>query len=164
MAKILKKISISTIVSMKVKELRTYAEEHKRAPLARIMGICKKVEIGEGDNGEFKKFSGDFRAVNLLTGEESISTVCFLASPVDELLYNQIQSLIDEGEKNPEARFGFDIYIEESEKSTTGYTYVVETLMQAEPTDPMKELMKEFESKPLPALDAPNTVSEPAEK
>lgn len=137
--KILRKLSVKTVVGLSVKGLRDLAATGKGAPvpLIRLAGIARKAEIGESDNGEFVRFKGDFQGVDLRTGEISISPVAFLPAPVDAML----QAAIQADEKGNGAQFGFDILIVENETSAVGYEYRVQTLLEVKPTAPLEALL-----------------------
>lgn len=151
--KILKKVSVSTVLNLKSKGIRELCSSGEVA-IMRIMGIVNKAEADEGDNGTFIRFRGEFNAVNLVTGEDCMSTVAFLPSPIDELLHQQIVKSTDEN-GNAAIQFAFEITVKESEKSTTGYEYDVNSLLETKVSDPLQALKASL---------APVRISKPQEK
>lgn len=146
--RILKKISVATAVSLPksfFKELKT------ETPIMRLFGLVRGYEIGNSQYGAFFKFKGEFHAIDLDTGEESVSSVAFLPSPVDELLSQQVDTIKESGDKNAAVEFGFDISVTPDENSTVGFQYRINNLGETRLSDPMQAVAERMRAVALPA-------------
>lgn len=149
---ILKKISISTVNALPKGGFKGIAE---RIFAMRVLGQARTSEIVTSQYGDAVKFKGEFRAWGQ-DGVESVSSVCYLPSPIDGLLSNALE--ISEGKP---VEFAFDIFVLPDERSTTGYVYRVETLTEAAPSDPVARLASNL---PALALPQPKAAGEPEGK
>lgn len=146
---ILSKLSIKTAFG-DTAQFKTFAG---LTPVLRVIGMVRAKEVGTTTFGDFVRFKGEFHATNLLTGEVSASAVCFLPSPVDQMLADVLNGR-PEGDKNP-VEFGFDISVLPDPKTEVGYQYRVTTLLEAKQSNPMEDLMAKLTAaKPL-AIAAP---------
>lgn len=132
-----------------------------RAPLIRVWGYARGVKDVKSANrmtGEVtvhKAIMGDFRAVNLTSGERFSSGLMYLPSGIHELILSPLEQAKAANE-DAEMEFGFDIYGRKS-SSPAGYGYVAVILGQ-DPTvvDTMGELEKKLsEIAGVPALPPP---------
>ncbi len=151
---ILKKITISTVNKLSGTRKDVTARKHTM----RVVGICRSVAVKETPYGVGYGFRGDVTAVNE-NGEEFRSGVCYLPSPIDEMLYSQVKAIEEAGDKNAAVEYAFDIFVAPSDKSPVGYSYEMVPLISVEQSDPMKALMGAMP--PLPVLlDAPKVDGE----
>jgi hypothetical protein len=147
--KISKKLSTKSVVG-NVKEIRKIAEsgEGKHVDIMRVMGVAKKLQVGESDNGEWLAFKGNFEYINLITGESHVGSRCFLPAPIDSMVEAQLEG-------NTAVEFAFDITVVEVEESATGYEYGAKTILKPSENDPM-EMLKQTVSKESPLQIANN--------
>ena len=131
--KILKKLSVATVCSLDRKFFRELKSE---TAVMRIFGVTRGYVTGEGAFGPFLKFVGEFKAIDLGSGEEAIGSAAYLPSPIDALLAVQIDALKQDG-KAVSVEFAFDIAAKPSEKAATGYEYVVHSLTETRVSDPL---------------------------
>jgi len=145
--KLVNKLSVkSAIGKIAVKEI----PESGILPLMRLFGVAgKKLSTGNSTYGEWTAFNGQFRAINLRTGEIVESGKLFVPEVAENML---VAALAAEGVESVE--FGFDIGVERAE-TTIGYQYTVTTLQDAKQADPLAALAKQFDAVPLPQLPAP---------
>lgn len=155
---ILSKLSIKTAVG----DTKQFKQFEKQTPVLRVIGLVRAKETGTTTYGDFVRFKGEFHATNLLTGEASVSAVCFLPSPVDQMLADVLNGR-PEGDKNP-VEFGFDIDVLPDPATEVGYQYRVRTLVEAKQSDPMEALMTKLNGAAPLSIAAPvvRTDADPA--
>lgn len=124
------------------------AAEGKQIQLAHIYGLARKAAPDSSQYGDFVRFRGSFKAVNLETGETMQSGSLILPSTAQELLAGAFS------EDTTEVKFGFQICVKYDVKVATKYTYTVVNLLAAAQNDPMKALEAEI-SHEVKALMAP---------
>ena len=141
---IVKKISLKTAVSvMDFKKLEVVTA------VLRIVGVVRKAKIGEhAQYGDFYEFSGEFHATDLRTGEVSVSGKAFLPAPVDAMLYETISA---KGDGGGDVEFAFDISVKPRPDLPIGYEYIVSTLTEAKPSNPLEKLLNSLPQISLPA-------------
>src|SRR3954464_1880890 len=93
--KLLRKLTIRTCVGTKGDILAAAmtgrgddkATTGKAVPIMRVMGAVSGFRPGESDSGPYVKLLGQFKAVNLLTGEEfsNVST-CILPAVISDMV------------------------------------------------------------------------------
>lgn len=115
----------------------------------RILGQARAFEVVQTPYGDALKFKGEFRAWGQ-EGNECVSSVAYLPSPVDEML----KTALENGEGKP-VEFAFDVEVVPDESSTVGYVYRVKTLTEAAPSDPVARLASN-----LPPLQLPSQGQE----
>jgi len=153
--KLNRKLSTKTVFGT-VKEIRTAAEggKGKPVPIIRAVGIATKTRHGESDNGLWTAFMGNFKFINLVTGEDFAGGRCFLPEPLQSMVEAQL-------EDSNNVQFAFDITVVESE-SVTGYEYGAETVVKPSDNDPLELLLaRTSEDKPL-EIAAPKKTTEKA--
>lgn len=150
MSSILKKISIKTAV-----EVMDFKKLEETTPVLRLAGVVRKAVPGEhAQYGRFYKFMGNFVALDLRTGRESISAVAFLPAPVDELLFQAIEEKDGEGD----IEFAFDISVKPRADLAVGYEYLVNNLQETKRSNPLENLMK---SLPAPKIGRHDLLENP---
>lgn len=126
--------------------------------IARIFGMARKVEVKETTFGPYKRFSGDFRAINQY-GEEFAAPVVILPEPADSLLET---AMLAEGvDLSAGVQFGFDVFLAPHPKKTPvdrGYKFAVKPLMETAPNDPLKAMAAAL---PAPEVKARPTAALP---
>jgi len=138
---LVKKLATKTIVGTLPKKIDA------KQTLYRIVGICRKVELKETTYGDSYKFSGDFKATNMETGEIFRSSVAFLPGAAEMALVNAMANAADAGSDN--VQFGFDVSIKPSD-APTGYEYEIVPLVEMGENDPLAALESS-----MPALGKP---------
>ena len=127
---ILKKMSIGAINGVR----KGFKGVTEKRFVARIMGIAQSVIVEDGALGTYRKFTGEFKGINA-DGEEFVSAVCFLPSPVDSLLEASMKD-----NSGAAVNFAFDISVAPND-TPIGYEYVVSSLLETKPSNPLAELM-----------------------
>lgn len=176
---IARKITVAGINNVKGGFVLKDGEDNRH--VARIVGLAQSAGVKETAYGPSWRFVGEFRAINE-DGEEIAAPVLYLPAPADEMLSSAVAA-------NPSGgvQFAFDIFMIRVEKKTPidrGYQFVVKTLMDSKPSNPVLSLMASLpptekkakqlalsgtenagESAKSEAQDtAPNTASENDEK
>jgi hypothetical protein len=132
----LRKITISTCGFDKTAiNLAIEANGKQATELLKIAGITTGAKPGQTDKGEYLKLIGEFRAVNLVTGELFSSSACILPNFVTEPLAVALES-------SPEVEFGLLITAKPNAKSVTGYEFGVVPLVEAKASDKLAGLLE----------------------
>lgn len=135
--KLIGKISVRDVFGAKGQILemvmKDKGDSHK---LMRVVGIASGLQTGEGDNGPWTGLKGQFRATNLLTGEEFSSGKCFLPNVAQDMVVGAIMA---DGASAVE--FAFDISVQFEESAATSYIYSAESLIQPKENDPLSMLL-----------------------
>jgi len=135
---LIKKISVKTVAGNVKKMIAAQAEgKAKSIPVMRVYGVATRMLTGEGDNGSWVAFIGQFKAVNLLDGVEYTSGKLFLPDVASDLL----EGALGAAETNS-VEFGFDVIVVPDESSGTGYVYQAEPLIEPEKDDTFSRLEK----------------------
>lgn len=116
------------------KELRSLVEgEGGAAFIARIIGVAAKVYTGQSKYGAWMGFEGDFSAAN---GKEEVFTsgAAYLPNNVAKGL----KELLDAGQV--EVPVNVDVFVEESDKSASGYRYICRPILSEESQQRMNKL------------------------
>lgn len=143
-AKPLRKITIATVAG-KVKgnaELmkKIIEADGQAVGLMDVFGIASKGKPGETQFGEFVKFVGQFRAVNLATGEVFAAPACILPTFLADDIYGAMTAG-GEGVRN--AQFAFRIGVFYAPESVTQYQYDAQPLIQPAEADALALLEKQ---------------------
>lgn len=147
MATLLKKLSIKGVCG----DIKAPAVGEVRE-LAVIMGYARTSEIKKTTFGDSIGFHGDFKGIDIDTGEEFRSGVCYLPDVASDLLNNAMMG----GEGSVE--FGFKISVvgvkgrQEGEQNK--YEYRCSPLMEAAENDPLNALENRIKNKQLAAPKA----------
>jgi hypothetical protein len=118
------------------KELRALVEKDKGCTfIARIIGTAASVYTGKSKHGAWLGFEGTFSAAN---GKEEIfsAPAAYLPSNVA----TKLKELLDAGQV--EVPVAVDVYVEESEKSASGYRYICRPILSAESQARMEKMQK----------------------
>lgn len=152
---LIKKLSVKTVVG-NVKKMVASDEIKEPTAIMRIFGVATRAQVGEGDNGPWVAFIGQFKAINLLDGTEYTSGKAFLPDVASDLLEGALA-----GDGAQGAEFGFDVLVVPDESSATGYIYQAESLIKPTEDDTLSRLEKtvtppaalEDKGKETPAAD-----------
>lgn len=119
----------------------------KEIQLCTVMGVVNGVKPGSTDKGDFAKLVGDFKAVNLETGEAFTSQACILPNFIGDGVAAAIMR------PNAESvQFALTIGAKPDEKSVTGYVFTAQSLIPPSESSPLAMLEKTLaEQKLLPA-------------
>lgn len=141
---ILKKMSLTGLNNWKKGVLKAQCEENdKPVFVGRIIGVVRSQESVPTPFGVALKFKGEFRGY-AQDGAESMAVVCYLPSPFDEMLSNQINEIQgDEATLKAAVEFGIDVFAV-ADKGETGYKFICQPLKEAAPSDPVAALLKSF--------------------
>lgn len=151
------------------KTLRTLAEDAdgQVVPIYKVYGLAIKTRKGvSNENGEWISFMGQFEAIIFETGEIVRSGELFLPTLVTPMLESQIVSAKagvidnidhDDEEAPKEAvfkgiQFAFEIGIEESDKSSTGYEFTSKNLMPEAENDLLTHMREQFSGEKDPKV------------
>lgn len=146
-----KKISVAKVIGGKPKiaSIVKFFEENKTAavmPLCRMYGTASGSKVGVSDFGEWTALTGQFRGLNLSTGETFDSGICFLPDVANDMVLGALNSgatAVD---------FAFDVGVVLDEDSATGYVYRASPVLQEE-ANPISRLEEKMAA--LAALPAP---------
>lgn len=144
---ILKKMNIKDMNGFKAGVLKAKcAESSEPVFVARMLGSVRAQESVPTTYGVAIKFKGTFVGNNA-QGEECRSVVCYLPSPVDQMLSDQISELQgDKAQLSAPVEFALDVFAVE-DKGETGYKFVCKPLLETKLADPVAAL-----ASGLPAL------------
>lgn len=126
-------------------------EVKKEIAVARVAGRILQATPGHTEKGEYVKFSGEFVAINLLTGDEIRAQECILPA-VAELLCLKLLEHARAEDKNAVAQFGLDITVRENKTSYEKgwkFTYGVQSLSDMPTDDSLSLLLKQFGAIPM---------------
>lgn len=129
-------------------EIKTALGDNKSLPLLKIAGVTTSAQPGQTDKGEYVKLLGQFRAVNLVTGETFDSAQCILPNFITEPLAAAVAA-------SSEVEFGIEIGVKANATSVTGYEYTVKPLIEAKVSDKMGALLE------ASGMNAPLTIAAP---
>jgi len=133
MATLLKKLSVKNVCG----DIKAPAPGVEQKMMI-IMGFTKSSTIKPTTFGDSVGFNGDFKAIDMNTGEEFRAGVCYLPDVAESLLDNAMKANAGVVE------FAFEIAIIGVKGRTEGevgkYEYRCKPLMKASENDPMVEL------------------------
>jgi hypothetical protein len=140
--------------------------KEKEIHLCRIVGQITDYKADSGDYGEFVKFKGMFRGINMVSGkmEEINAPVALFPSNVSDMLKSAVDSLRAEGLSAFKVDVGFDIYAVYNVDMATKYSYKSVSLITAPADqDPMTELLMRAEGvAPLQLTNSAENTDMPA--
>ncbi len=141
---LLSKISVKTVYgSINVKKLH----EEGAKSIVRVIGLANGVQTGESAYGTWTAFKGNFKAINLETGETFSSAKVFIPAIAQNLIEGALSNA-----SNDAVEFAFDIGIKPAKdsKGADSYEYTVKPLIEASDNDPLAALEKRLSA---PALE-----------
>ena len=125
----------------------------KQMLVARVYGVARraKPEMGKEGRGDYVKFYGQFKAVNVVTGESFVSGALILPGVVQDQLYGAMDGDVQGVE------FAVDIGAKYDPDAVTKYVYFAKSLIKPKDNDPL--LLMEKQLAGLKALPAPAAQS-----
>lgn len=157
MSTLLKKLSVKAIVGAIVAPPVGEMKE-----LAVIIGFARDSEIKNTSFGDSTGFMGDFKGINVETGEEFRAGKLYLPDVAENLLANALAST------DGMVEFGFKVSIigvkGRNEGETGKYEYRCEPLMKAAENDPLDALESRIKQGALPAPESASKESASASK
>lgn len=158
-----KKITTQTM-GLKPAELETIAQERSgtQVPVLRVWGIVSGAKGGVSQFGNFIAFSGEFGALNLITGDEARSQTLLLPSVAEGVVASLFVKASKDGGS---AQIGIEVAVEEnlSAKGGTKFRYIVKPLFEYKGDDAMAELAKQLPT-PVFVNDKPVVASKATKK
>lgn len=130
------------------------ATEGKKLALAKLYGAATGYVAGATEYGEFLKFRGTFRGINLQTGETTDAPVIILPPHLAESL----RASLEMGAQRVD--FAFEIVAEYDATAATKYVYRTASLLPPSESDPLAALEKSLGD--VLALAAPAAAPAPA--
>ncbi|HKY45598.1 MAG TPA: hypothetical protein VJM50_21090 [Pyrinomonadaceae bacterium] len=156
--KVLNKITLKDLNNFKAGQLKAQCAEAEAPVLVgRIVGSVRSQSVKASPYGDALCFKGTFVGYGQ-DGEQSRATACYLPSPIDQMLSDQINELQGDKERlESPVDFALDVFAV-PDKGETGYKYVCKPLIETAVADPIAALLGQI--KPL-SLAAP--IAEVAE-
>lgn len=148
-------ISIKT-VGYNAKELRKLVDGSKESIfLARVGGVVGESFTGESKNGEWTGLKGLFTIIN--KDEVAFaSSIAFLPANITKKIVDQLTQGVVEVE------FMCDIFVAETDKNASGYSYIVEPVMSDEAAKKAQTISSRVLASKLPLRIAAPTAKKSA--
>ena len=149
-AEAIRKITLGTCNAQPTAESIAKMEKTGRdLPLMDVFGIARRFKPGVSTLGEYVKFIGQFKAVNLASREEFTAPVVILPKFLEEQLY----AVMGAQAEASDVRFGYRISAKHDKKAATKYVYKAASLMKPEENDALAMLEGEIKeaTRALPA-------------
>ena len=152
---ILKKITMATCgAKPDIEKLIEYKKAHGVAaimPLLTVYGIASDFKAGAGKDGmgDYVKFQGQFKAINVETGEVFISGAAIFPGAAPDLVFGALRAL---GEAGGAVEFAFNIGVKFDASAATKYVYSVQQVTAMGQADPLAALEAKLNLIALPAL------------
>lgn len=106
-----------------------------KGPILRVLGVARGTKTGTSTFGQWEALTGDFVAIDLTTGEEYRSGVCFMPTIALGLVTGALAGSPDGVE------FAFDIGVKPSAKEPDSkYEYTVKPVVKVKENDQMSAL------------------------
>lgn len=128
-----------------------------------IFGTARGFRQGSSDKGPWTSFRGEFKCVRE-DGKEFLSGACFVPQPMEDMIFGRLQALQTDPDVSHRAA-GVDFALRVSivpprpgKPSATGYEYKVVSHIEAELSDPMKQLEARVQAS-IKALPKPGETS-----
>lgn len=122
----LRKITIATVKAKPtLKELMAASEKNETVPIMDVWGVATRAKAGKSDYGDFLRFVGQFRAINLRSGESFRAAVCLLPRFLEEELEGILGA---PGTVN--AEFGVRITAKFDEDAASKYVYLADAIIE----------------------------------
>ncbi len=153
-----KSIDPKTLIG-NVKKVISEWNEGESNDLFHIVGRAESVETGEGTHGPWVRFVGTFEAVNVDTGENTVSTKAYFPEPYESLTYAALQQA-----EGGSVEIACTIGATKVELLPTGYKYHVKSLQEIKPSDDLKHLRSLIPAIAPKAIEAPKEDTPAATK
>lgn len=153
--KVLKKITLKDLNNFKSGALKAQvAGSVESVFVGRIVGSVRSQNVKASPYGDALCFKGTFVGYGQ-NGEESRAVVCYLPSPVDQMLSDQINDLQgDKPQLEAPVDFALDVFAVE-DKCEAGYKYICRPLLETKVADPIAALLGGIPALSLPAPATP---------
>jgi hypothetical protein len=139
---LIKKISTKTVLGKRP----DVPEGDKAVFLWDLIGIANGSKHGESANGPYTGLTGQFQAINRLTGEVYRSGIAYPPAVALDMVLGQL------GPEVQSVQFAFSIGVKKDGQAATGYVYVAEPLVNVSENDPLEALIgKVKHALPAPA-------------
>lgn len=142
---VIKKITTGIILGDTKAIFKDKLPTNGQLAVIQIFGFAKAAKEKETDYGLSFGFSGDFTAINLLTGEEVSSPKMFIPEPLSSALANIINKLEADGEK-PNVQVALEIIMKYNGKAATGYEWVTRPLLDIKNSTPATAMLENFKA------------------
>lgn len=147
-AESIRKITIKAVVGEVPDVEALLKAPEKRKDLCTIYGVVRRSKPDSSDYGDFVRFYGQFKGVNLGTGEVFMAPQAILPGIVQDQLYGAMAG----GEGAGEVQFAVKIGVKYDKTAATKYLYTAESLMPIQESDALTMLENSLkEQKALPA-------------
>ncbi len=166
--KVLKKLTLKDLNNFKAGALKAQvATAESEVFVGRIVGSVRSQSVKPSPYGDALCFKGTFVGYSA-TGEEARAVVCYLPSPVDEMLSAQINELQgDKPQLEAPVDFALDVFAT-ADKCEAGYKYICKPLLETKVADPIAVLLANVPKLAIAALAQPqltlDTPETPAEE
>lgn len=152
--KVLKKLTLKDLNNFKAGALKAQvAAAESEVFVGRIVGSVRSQSVKPSPYGDALCFKGTFVGYSA-NGEEARAVVCYLPSPVDEMLSQQINDLQGtEAQLSAPVDFALDVFAT-ADKCEAGYKYICKPLLETKVADPIAALLANV---PALAIAAPTT-------
>lgn len=149
-ANIVSKITVKNVYG-KIDIEKLLKEKNKQIELMDVFGLVRKSVPGSSDYGDYVKFRGSFKAVNLETGESVQSGALILPRIGEEVLQGAMSDDVNE------VQFGFRIVAKYDADAVTKYTFQIIPLMNPAENDPLvlleSKIAEDFKKLAAPKAD-----------
>lgn len=153
--KVLKKLTLKDLNNFKAGALKAQvATAESEVFVGRIVGSVRSQSVKPSPYGDALCFKGTFVGYSA-GGEEARAVVCYLPSPVDEMLSAQINDL--QGDKpalEAPVDFALDVFAV-ADKCEAGYKYICKPLLETKVADPIAALLSGIPKLAIAAPAAP---------
>jgi len=150
---VITKITTSDVIGRKmtIKEVIEWDTENpgQVKPLYRVFGIASSAVPDSTKYGEFFRIYGQFKAINVETGEEFASMQVILPGALEKMIAGQLT----QGATG--LQFGFEVGVKADETSQIGYSFTASSLLAA--GNALSALEEQIKAN-APALPAPGAV------
>jgi len=160
---ILKKITMATCgAKPDIEKVIAYKNAHGASaimPLLTVYGIASdfKAAAGKDGMGDYVKFLGQFKAVNVETGEVFVSGAAILPGAAPDLVFGALRAL---GEAGGSVEFAFNIGVKFDATAVTKYVYSVQQITALGQADPLAALESKLSQAALPSPEKLATQGE----
>lgn len=136
-AEALRKITLGTCNAQPSAETIAKLEKTgKPIALMDVFGIARRAKPGVSTLGEYVKFLGNFKAVNLADKSEYTAPVVILPKFLEEQLY----AVMGGADQVSDVQFGFRVSAKYDKKAATKYSYTAASLLKPADNDPLAML------------------------
>lgn len=145
--KVLRKITVKSVYGG-VDVEKVLAAPNKLLPVMQVYGIVTDSKEGASDYGDYIKFLGQFRAINMETGEMFRAATMLLP----KFLEDELRGIMSSGAVN--AEFAVQINATYDKSAATKYVYVADSLVEPQESSALSALEQRIASaKALPNPD-----------